>query len=94
MKSLSILQQQGLIFEAWQDRQIEPGDEWCQAILTAMNDCHLALLLIGSNFLASLFIREKELSYLFQRLKNEEIKIIPIIIRPCLWQCAPILKNL
>ena len=41
---LAGLQQQDVI-DVWQDRQIEEGDEWYQAIQNAMNECDLAICL-------------------------------------------------
>ena len=82
------------IIDAWQDRRVEPGDEWYQAIQTAMNECDLALLFISKYFLASRFINEEEVPKLLQRRKNEGMRVIPIIIRPCLWTSEPILKDL
>ena len=91
--TLTSMQRRGLI-DAWQDRQIEPGEEWYQAIKKAMNECDLALLLVSRSFLASRFINEEELTHLFQRRKEEGMRVVPIIIRPCTWQSEPILKDL
>ena len=90
---LESMQRRGII-DAWQDRRIEAGDEWYQAIQTAMNDCNIALLLVSKDFLASSFIRNEEIPHLLQRRKKEGMRLIPIIIRPCLWSSEPILKGL
>ena len=87
------MQRKGII-EAWQDRRIEEGDEWLQSIQIAMNECDLALLLVSKNFLASRFIRDKELPHLLQRRKEEGLRIVPIIISPCLWKSEPLLSDL
>ncbi|NER31784.1 MAG: toll/interleukin-1 receptor domain-containing protein, partial [Symploca sp. SIO1C4] len=49
------MQRNGVI-DAWQDRRIEPGDDWDPAIQAAMDECDLAILLVSKNFLASHFI--------------------------------------
>lgn len=90
---LTPLQDEGII-EIWQDREIDPGDDWYQAIQEAMNTCDLALLLISADFLTSRFIRDEELVRLFERRKKEGLRVVPIIIRPCLWQSKSILKNI
>ncbi|PSB27786.1 TIR domain-containing protein [Stenomitos frigidus] len=90
---LASMQRQGII-NAWQDRLIEPGDEWYQAIQTAMNECDIALLLVSKNFLASRFISDQEVPRLLQRRKEEGMRVIPIIIRQCMWSSEPILKDL
>lgn len=90
---LTPLQDEGIL-EIWQDREIIPGDEWYEAIQAAMNSCNLALLLISGDFLASRFIRDKELTRLFQRRKEEGLRVVPIIIRSCKWQSVPVLKGI
>lgn len=90
---LASMQRQGII-DAWQDRRIEPGDEWYQAIQTAMNECDLAVLLVSKNFLASRFINDEEVPRLLKRRKAEGMRVIPIIIRPCMWSSEPVLRDL
>ena len=90
---LAGLQRQGII-EPWQDRQIEAGTEWLKVIEKAMEDCNMAVLLISPDFIASPFIQDKELARLFQRRLNEGLRVIPIIVRPCLWQQEPGIKDL
>ncbi len=93
VKMLIPLEDQGL-FEIWQDRKIVPGDEWYQDIQDAMNTCTLALLLISSDFLVSDFIQKEEITHLLQRRKDDGLRVIPIIIRHCVWQSVPVLKDL
>jgi hypothetical protein len=93
VKMLTPLQDQHVI-TIWQDREIVPGDEWYDSIQNAMNECDLALLLVSGDFLASPFIRDKELSRLLKRRKDEGLRIVPIIVSECLWQTVPILKDL
>lgn len=90
---LAGLQRQGII-DAWQDRRIEPGDDWYTKICEAMENCNLAVLLISSDFIASRFIQEKELTYLFQKRVEEGLRVVPIIVRSCLWQSEPALRKL
>ena len=77
------------IVDAWQDRRIEVGDDWSQSIETAMNECDLAVLLVSPDYLASDFIQEKEQPRFLQRRKDLKAKIIPIIVRPCMWLSEP-----
>jgi hypothetical protein len=90
---LAGLQRQGII-DPWQDRRIEVGTEWFDAICQAMEVCNIAVLLISSDFIASPFIQNKELTRLFQRRLKEGLRVIPIIVRPCLWQQEPVIKDL
>lgn len=93
VKMLAGLQHRGII-DAWQDRRIEEGDEWRASIEDAINECGLALLLLSSDFLASRFIQDNELPRLLQRRKEQGLHIIPIIVRPCLWEAEPVLSDL
>src|SRR5687768_6736286 len=93
VKMLAPLQDQK-VFKIWQDREIQPGEEWYKAIETAMKNCDLALLLISSSFLNSRFIKEVEVRRLLERRKEEGLRVIPIIIRPCMWKSVPVLRDL
>jgi FOG: WD40 repeat len=90
---LAGLQQQNVI-DVWQDRRIEEGDEWYQAIQNAMNECEMAILLISPEFIASRFIQDEELPQLLQRRRENGLRVVPIIVRPCKWTSEPSLKNL
>src|SRR4029453_8374246 len=90
---LAGLQRRGIV-DAWQDRSIEAGDEWNKSIQDAMNDCDLALLLVSADYLASRFIQEEEQPNLLQRRQEIQLRVIPIIVRPCTWQSDPALKDL
>ncbi|MGA9768354.1 MAG: TIR domain-containing protein [Blastocatellia bacterium] len=90
---LAGLQRHGIV-DAWQDRRIEAGDEWYKSIQDAMNDCDLALLLVSPDYLASRFIQEDEQPKLLLRRQEMQLRVIPIIIRPCKWQSEPVLKDL
>ncbi|MGD1853215.1 MAG: COR domain-containing protein [Leptolyngbyaceae cyanobacterium] len=82
------------VIETWQDRLIEPGDDWYESIQVAMDDADIALLLISDDFIESRFINETEVPKLLERRQAEGMRVIPIIVRPCLWTSEPILKKL
>lgn len=90
---LTGLQRQAVI-DAWQDRRIEEGAEWYQAIQDVMNECDLAILLVSQHFIASRFIQDDELPRLLQRRREHGLRVVPIIVRPCKWQSEPMLKDL
>jgi small GTP-binding protein len=90
---LAGLQRRGIV-DAWQDRRLEAGDEWYKSIQDAMNDCDLALLLVSPDYLASGFIQEEEQPMLLQCRHELQLRVIPIIVRPCTWQSEPALKDL
>lgn len=90
---LDPLEREGLL-DIWVDRRIEAGDEWRREIEKAMNESDLALLFISKHFLASRFIKDNELPRLLQRRKEEGLRVVPIIIGPCMWQNVPVLSDL
>lgn len=90
---LASLQRRGIV-DAWQDRRIEEGDEWYQKIQDAMNDSDLAILLVSANFLASRFIQDEELPKLFKRRIEGGMRVVPIIVKQCMWQSEPVIKDI
>jgi tetratricopeptide (TPR) repeat protein len=90
---LAGLQRRGII-DAWQDRRIEAGDEWYKSIQDAMDECDLALLLVSPDFIASRFIQEEELPHVLARREEVRLRVIPIIVRPCMWSSEPVLSDL
>lgn len=90
---LAGLQRRGIV-DAWQDRRVEEGDEWNRSIQNAMNDCDLVLLLVSADYLASRFIQNEEQPKLLQRREEMQVRVIPIIVRPCPWRGEPVLKDI
>ena len=82
---LAGLQRRGIV-DAWHDRRIEAGDEWYKSIQDAMDDCDIAILLVSPDYLASRFIQEDEQPKLLKRREEMKSRVMPIIIRPCVWQ--------
>ena len=71
--------------EIWSDQVIPPGDQWRECIRSAINRAEVAVLLVSVDFLASDFIQDEEKPLLLQRKENGELRIMPLIIRPCAW---------
>jgi hypothetical protein len=82
------------VVDTWLDRRIQPGEEWFAAIRTAINECDISLLLVSPDFIASPFINDRELPDLIERRRREGLIVIPIVVRDCLWQSEPALKDL
>jgi hypothetical protein len=91
MTHLNVLEDQ---LEVWEDSQIQAGDDWFPGIETAMNQAHAAILLVSADFLNSDFIKRVEVPELLQRRAEEDMKIFPFIVRPCLWDEIAWLKSL
>jgi predicted nucleotide-binding protein len=93
MTHLAVLQSQGRVV-VWDDRRIEGGDSWLQEFDGAINQADIAVLLVSANFLASDFIIRSEVPSLLKRYQEEGLIIIPIIVRPCIWQRVDWLRKL
>ena len=55
---------------AWDDRQIDPGAEWFEAIQRAMDQAAVAICLISERFLASDFCMQEEIPRLLERRES------------------------
>jgi hypothetical protein len=82
---LAPLKQQRKISE-WTDRKIEPGANWDSEIKAQLNSADLILLLVSADFLASEYCFGVEVEKALIRLKRGEVKVVPILLRPCLWE--------
>src|SRR6266571_5816961 len=73
----------------WHDREIQPGEEWEQAIDTHLNTAHLILLLISPDFMASDYCYGKEMKRALERHRAGMCRVVPILLRPTYWEDAP-----
>ena len=82
---LVILKRQNYI-NSWHDREITPGSYWEDKIDLNIKKAKIILLLISSNFLASDYCYDTETIFALDQHKKGKCIVIPIIIKPCLWQ--------
>ena len=92
-KHLSPLQRMGRI-STWHDRRIVPGEEFAGQIDQHFGDADIILLLISSDFIASDYCYQIEMSNALQRHERGEAVVIPVILRPCAWRQLPFGKLL
>jgi hypothetical protein len=92
-KHLGVLERQGEL-EVWDDRRIAAGADWRAEIETAIEKARVAVLLVSADFLTSGFINNEEVPRLLARRKDEGLRIVPLIVRPCLWQSVAWLEQL
>ncbi len=85
---LTLLEQNGII-DIWENREISPGAEWRGMIDSHINSSHLILLLLSAYFLASDYIYSTEIEQALERHQSGKARLIPIILRPALWENSP-----
>jgi tetratricopeptide (TPR) repeat protein len=90
-KHLSPLQRDGSI-EVWVDEKIVPGKPWKVEIQKALEAADIVLLLIGPDFLASDFCYVEEMTRAVARHDAGEARVVPVLLKPCLWDRAPFAK--
>lgn len=84
LNHLATLKRQKLIDE-WNDRAIVPGKDWQKEIDDKIRTADLVLLLVSSDFIASNYCYENELSIALERHDSNLSVVLPIILRPCDW---------
>lgn len=91
MTHLSILQRNNYI-DSWDDRMITGGLEWDQEINENLVSADMVLLLVSSAFLDSDYCYDVELATAIEWADLGAKVVMPIIVRPCLWEVASFSK--
>jgi hypothetical protein len=86
---LAVLQNNQLI-ASWQDRNIDAGSEWADAIDQNLEQAEIILLLVSSAFLASRYCYSIEMQQALKRHKSGTAIVIPVIIRDSSWTTSPL----
>ena len=76
----------------WVDRNIMAGQEWDESIKKNLHNADIILLMISSDFIASRYIWEEELSVAIDKDKKNEAIVIPIFVRECDLTDLPFMK--
>jgi formylglycine-generating enzyme required for sulfatase activity len=85
---LSSLKRRGLI-STWHDRKIGAGREWAGVIGEELEAADIILLLIGPAFINSDYCYGTEMNHAIKRHEDGQAIVIPVILRPVLWESAP-----
>jgi hypothetical protein len=93
VKHLEPLRRQKLI-EAWHDRKVKAGEEWDKEISSNLDKADIILLLVSVDFINSAYCYDIELERALERHDNSEAKVIPVILRTCMWNYTPFAKLL
>ena len=79
-----------LHLEVWSDDREVVGYAWRPQLAEAIARSRAALLLVSPPYLASDFIMDQELP----RLLQQGVRLVPVLVRPCLWQQVPVLEGM
>jgi hypothetical protein len=90
-KHLKALERDGSI-ASWSDIKLVAGEEWDKSIKRELEEANIILFLVSSDFIASDYCYDVEVKNALVRHEKREAVVIPVIIRPCLWQGAPFAK--
>lgn len=73
----------------WYDGEVLPGEEWDKAIKEQLTTADIVLLFISKHFFNSEYIEREELKKALERHKKGEAVVVPVIVKPCLWDAHP-----
>lgn len=80
------------MLDKWDDRLINPGDEWNGEIDENLEGADIIWLLVSADFLSSDFCWKNETTRSLESHNAGEATVIPIIIRDVAWQEAKVAK--
>lgn len=70
----------------WNDKDIQPGEEWDARIKEELRRADIVLYLVTANSIATLYIQEEELPLIEERCQKGECVFVPIIVDFCHWK--------
>lgn len=85
VKHLEPLRLLGLISQ-WNDQEIKAGERFDRIILEQLGVADIVLLLISIDFINSEYCYNKELTEALEREELGSARVIPILLRECVWQ--------
>jgi hypothetical protein len=88
-KHLMPLQREGLI-DIISDIDVDPGMEWERTIHHYLEQAQIILLLVSPDFIASNYCYDIEMDKALTRHQQGIACVIPVIIRPVVWQGTPL----
>jgi hypothetical protein len=83
------LQREGLI-ELWPDRDMSAATGWEQERNKHLQTAQIILLLVSIDYLNSDYCSGVEMKQALERHQRGEVRLIPILLRPCSWDRSPI----
>lgn len=87
-RQLIVEERNGRILK-WHDRKILPGTEWQQKIDDRLERAAIILLFMSPHFIESRYCYEIEGQAALHRHETGQARVVPIVLRPCLWNRTP-----
>lgn len=88
-KHLSVLRRSEKV-DTWNDRALLAGAKLDDEIEQHLRNDDIFILLISSDFINSDYCYNKEMQKAIERANANQCIMVPVIVRPCLWQVLPI----
>lgn len=90
VKHLALLEKQEGLISIWHDGLIEPSAKWEAEIEKHLLEARLIVFLVSADFFHSEYCHEKEMKLALERHERGEARVVPVIVRACLWQSSRI----
>ena len=87
VRHLKPLERMSLI-SGWHDRKLLAGDDWDAEISRNLEAADIVLLLVSIDFVNSKYCYDIELDRALERHAAGACRVVPVILRGCLWQHA------
>jgi len=90
-KHLSVWKR-GSLISVWNDQELVPGEKWDGKIRSELEEADIILFLVSADFLATDYIFDVEIKRAIERDNDpsDDVAVVPIIVRNCLWEDTPL----
>jgi TIR domain len=92
VRSQLMLFERNKIITSWYDRLIPAGSDWKGQIDERLRSADIILLLVSPHFFASDYCHDNEMQEAMRRHDAKLATVIPVILRPCPWEAAPLAR--
>ena len=89
VRHLRPLEREALV-EVWADHQILAGDDWDKEVAKNLTEADIVITLVSIDFINSNYCYNVELLNALEREAEGEVRVIPVILRSCLWNKSPL----
>lgn len=80
--------------DVWSDARLRAGDETRREIERAIDQADVVLLLLSADFFGSDTLLDVEVPKLMERQRQGSLKVVPVLLRSCVWDAHPWLSEL